>query len=194
MLFQLLAQMLPLIVFIIVDSVCNNIKISIISAIIFAAGQLLFYYMKTGRFDWFVLLDVGLIAGLGFISIVLKNEMFFKVKPAIIEAATIIFMLVLIFSPDRFMLDYFGRMVPKGMMLNPATIGALKKMLLFMCGYILVHIGAVLYTAQFSSRKMWAFVSGPGFYFHFIPVMTFIVVKRLRMRRGRATVRRPQLN
>ncbi len=190
MLFQLLGQMLPLIVFIIVDSVCNNIKVSIISAIVFAAGQLLFYYMKTGRFDWFVLLDVGLIAGLGFISIVLKNEMFFKVKPAIIEAATIIFMLVLIFSPDRFLLDYFGRMMPKGMMLNPAAIGALKKMLLFMCGYILVHVGAVLYTAQFSSRKMWAFVSGPGFYFLFIPVMAFIIVKRLRMRRGRATVRR----
>lgn len=189
MLFQLLAQMLPLIVFIIVDSVCNNIKISIISAIVFAAGQLLFYYMKTGRFDWFVLLDVGLIAGLGFISIVLKNEMLFKVKPAIIEAATIIFMLVLIFSPDRFLLDYFGRMMPKGMALNPAAMSSLKKMLLFMCGYILVHIGAVLYTAQFSSRKTWAFVAGPGFYFLFIPVMVLVVVKRLRMRRGRAAIR-----
>jgi intracellular septation protein A len=181
-LFQLLGQMLPLIVFIIVDSVCNNIKVSIISAIVFAAGQLLFFYLKTGRFDWFVLLDAGLIAGLGLVSIVLKNEMFFKVKPAIIEAATIIFMLVLVFSPDRFLLDYFGRMMPKGMVLNPAAMGALKKMLFFMCGYVLVHIGAVLYTARFSSRKMWAFVSGPGFYFLFIPAMLYMFIKRRRQR------------
>ncbi len=183
MVFQLLAQMFPLIVFIIVDSFCNDIKISIISAIVFAAGQLLFFYLKTGAFDWFVLLDVGLIAGLGSISIVFKNEMFFKVKPAIIEAATIIFMLVLIFSPDKFLLDYFGRMMPKGMSINPAAIGALKNMLLIMSGYVVVHIGAVLYTAKFSSRKMWAFVSGPGFYFLFIPVMGYVLVKRMKMKK-----------
>jgi intracellular septation protein A len=178
--------MFPLIVFIIVDSFCNNIKISIISAIVFAAAQLLFFYFKTGAFDWFVLLDVGLIAGLGSISIIFKNEMFFKVKPAIIEAATIIFMLALIFSPDRFLLDYFGRMMPKGMGINPAAIGAFKTMLLIMTGYVVVHIGAVLYTAKFSSRKMWAFVSGPGFYFLFIPVMTYVLVKRMKGKRGRA--------
>lgn len=186
MLFQLLGQMFPLIVFIIVDSFCNNVKISIISAIVFAVGQLLFYYFKTGAFDWFVLLDVVLIAGLGSVSILFKNEMFFKVKPAIIEAATIIFMLVLIFSPDRFHLNYFGRMMPKGMALNPAAIGALKNMLLVMSGYIVVHIGAVLYTAKFSSRKMWAFVSGPGFYFLFIPVMGYVFVKRMKGKRARA--------
>ncbi|HEX2958933.1 MAG TPA: septation protein IspZ [Chitinispirillaceae bacterium] len=183
--FQLLGQMLPLIVFIIVDSFCNNIKISIISAVVFAAGQLLFFYLKTGGFDWFVLLDVGLIAGLGSISILLKNEMFFKVKPAIIEAATIIFMMVLIFSPDRFLLDYFGRMMPKGMALNPAAIGALKNMLLIMSGYIVVHIVAVLYTAKFSSRRMWAFVSGPGFYLLFIPIMAFVFLKKMGSRKNR---------
>lgn len=44
--FQLLAQMLPLIVFIIVDSFCNNIKISIIASVVFAAGQLFFFISK----------------------------------------------------------------------------------------------------------------------------------------------------
>jgi intracellular septation protein A len=179
---QLLTQILPLLVFIIVDSVCNNIRISIVSAIIFAAGQLLFFYLKTGQFDWFVLLDVGLIAGLGVLSIVLKNDMFFKVKPAIIEGMAIIFMLVLFFSSDHFLLNYFGRMMPKGKVLNPAAIGILKTMILMMCGYVLLHIGAVLYTAYYSSRKMWAIVSGPGFYLLFIPVMAWIFIQKIRTR------------
>jgi len=178
-----LGQMLPLVVFIIVDSLFSNIRTSIISAIVFAAGQLVFFYVKTGKFDWFVLLDVGLIAALGTISIVFKNDLFFKVKPAIIEAATIVFFLVLILSPDRFLHDYFGRMMPAGMVLKPSAIGTMKVMLLWMCGYVLLHISAVLYTAFYASRKMWAFISGPGFYLLFVPVMAVLIIKKIRNRR-----------
>ena len=175
--------MLPLIVFIIVDALFNNIRVSIISAIVFATGQVAFFYVKTGRVDWFIFLDVGLILGLGIIAILFKNEMFFKVKPAIVEAAAIIFFLVLIFSPDQFLLDYFGRMMPKGKVLNPAAIGLMKTMLVWMSVYILLHIGAVLYTALYSSRKLWALVSGPGFYVLFIPIMAVLIIKALRRRR-----------
>jgi len=180
---QLLGQMLPLLVFIIVDSIYNNIRISIISAIVFAVGQLGFFYFKTGQFDWFVLVDVGLIIGLGTVSIILKNDMFFKIKPAIIEGVTIIFLLVMIFMPDHFLLNYFGRFMPKGMVLNPQMISVMKKMLLWICGYILLHIGAVLYTAYYSSRKIWALVSGPGFYLLFIPILGFIFIKKFWLRR-----------
>jgi intracellular septation protein A len=143
-----------------------------------------FFYIKSGQFDWFVLLDVGLIIALGTISIIFKNEMFFKVKPAIIEGATIVFFLVLILSPGRFLLDYFGRMMPSGMVLRPEAIGTMKTLLLWMCGYVLLHIGAVLYTAFYTSRKMWAFVSGPGFYLLFIPIMVVLIVKAVQKRRS----------
>ena len=179
---QLCVQMLPFIVFIIVDSLFNNIKISIVSAIVFAIGQLAFFYLKTGHIDWFVFLDVGLILTLGIIAIIFKNEMFFKVKPAIIESAAIIFFLVMIISPDSFLLDYFGRMMPKGTVLNPTAIGLMKTMLIAMSAYILVHIGAVLYTARYSSRKMWAFISGPGFYLLFIPVMAVLFIRAIHRR------------
>lgn len=180
---QLVLQMLPLIVFIIVDALFNNLRVSIISAIVFAAGQLAFYYVKSGRFDWFVLLDVGLIVGLGAVSVALKNDLFFKVKPAVIEVAAMVCFIALILSPDRFLFNYFGRMMPKGVVLNPAAIGAMKVMLVWMCGYMLVHIGAVLYTAFYSSRTVWAFVSGPGFYLLFIPIMAWIIIKAVRKRR-----------
>lgn len=180
---QIFAQFIPLVVFVIVDAICNNVKISIISAIVFAAGQLLFYFFKTGQIDWFVFVDVGLIAGLGVISIVSKNEMFFKVKPAIIEGITIIFMLTLVSLPKEVLISYFGRMLPKNMVFNPAAVDTLKNMLLWMCGYMLLHIGAVLYTAFYTSRRIWAIVSGPGFYLLFIPMMIGILIKRFRLRK-----------
>ncbi len=181
---QIFGQLLPLLVFIIVDSICNNIRVSIISAIIFAVGQLSFYYIKTGKFDWFVLVDVALIAALGAISIISKNEMFFKVKPAIIEMATVVFMLVMVFLPDNILINYFGRMMPKGMTLNPAAIGLMKTMLSWMCVYIVFHIGAILYTAFFCSRRMWAIVSGPGFYLLFIPIMIGLMIKRAKIQKA----------
>lgn len=180
---QLLGQMLPLIVFIIVDSVFNNVKASIVSAIVFAAGQLIFFFVKTGKFDWFVLVDVALIAGLGTVSLISKNDLFFKVKPAVIEAATIVFFIVLIVLPDKFLLGYFGRMMPKGMVLQPAAIGSMKAILIWLCGYVLLHMGAVLYTAFYSSRRVWAFVSGPGFYLLFIPLMPVLFFRARKKRR-----------
>ena len=185
-LLQLFGQMLPLIIFIIVDMIFNDVKISIISAIGFAAAQLVLFFIKTGRFDWFVFVDVALIAGLGTISIVSKNDMFFKVKPAVVEAVAIVFFLVLVFLPDRFLFSYFSRMLPKGMTLNPAKISTMKSMLLFMSVYVLFHIGAVLYTAFHASRKVWAFVSGPGFFLLFIPVMAVLFFRTLRQRRTMA--------
>ena len=185
---MLLTQMLPLLVFIIVDSIVKDVRISIVAAIGFAVVQSLIYYFTTGKFDWMVLIDVGLIAVLGTISIILKNDMFFKVKPAIIEGITIVFFLVLAFTPDRLLLGYFGRMMP-GMTLRPEAIGLMKTMLFWMCGYVLLHIGAVLYTAFYSSRKVWAMVSGPGFYLLFVPMMVVILVKararRMEGARGR---------
>jgi intracellular septation protein len=181
--FQLIAQMLPLIIFLIVDMLFNNVRISILSAMAFAAVQLIMFYVKTGRFDWFVFVDVALIAGLGTVSIISKNDLFFKVKPAVIEGATIVFFLVLFFLPDRVLTGYFGRMLPKGMALNPAAIAMMKPMLLIMSVYVLVHIGAVLYTAFHASRKVWAFVSGPGFFLFFIPVMAVLYFRSLRRRR-----------
>lgn len=178
----LLTQLLPLIVFIVVDALVTDVRISILSAVVFAVGQLVLTYVVTRQFDWFVLLDVGLIVALGGISIVFKNELFFKVKPAIIEGVTIVFMLVLLLAPGRFLTGYFGRMTP-GMALKPEAIGLMRTMLGWMCVYTALHIGASLYTAFYSSKKVWAFVSGPGFYLVFIPIMGVILGKALRARR-----------
>lgn len=176
----LFLQLLPLLVFIVADAIFNNPKLSILLAIITAAVQMTLYYRQTTQIDWFIFLDVALIAALGGVSIVLNNDLFFKLKPAIIDIVAIILFLVFIFSPDTFLFNYMNRIMHgQRMSLRPEMIPTMKLMLGWICFYFAVHAGAVVYTTLRCSRKVWAFVAGPGLYLLFIPVMFFILFKRI---------------
>lgn len=164
-----LTQLLPLIAFIAVDAFVTDVRISIACAVLFAVGQLAVTWVRRRRFEWLVLLDVGLIVGLGGLSIALQDERFFKVKPAIVEAVTIALLVGLLLAPGRFLLGYLGRVVP-GRALGPEAVGALKSMLGLVCAATALHVGLVLYTAFYASRELWAFVSGPGFYLLLLPL------------------------
>jgi intracellular septation protein A len=173
----LLTQLLPLIVFIVVDALVTNPRISILCAVVFALGQLTYTWIKSRRLDWFVLVDVGLIVILGGLAIVSENDRFFKVKPAIVEGVSIVFMLALILAPDRFLIGYLRRTMPQ---LRPEALGVMKSMLVWMSLYTALHVAAVLYTAFRASRQTWAWVSGPGFYLVLIPMVAFVLVKKRR--------------
>lgn len=178
-------QMLPILIFVIVDAIFSNTVVSIASAVLFAIFQMIVTFSKTGAFDYFILVDVILITGLGLISIFSKNDLFFKVKPAIIEAIMVLFILGLYFAPDTFVLGYFERFMPKNMAFTDEGIVLLKKMLLWVSLYTVVHIAAILYTALHSSRRVWALVSGPGYYFIFIPIMLVVLIKKGKERKKR---------
>jgi intracellular septation protein A len=175
-----LTQLLPLVVFIVVDALVTDVRWSIACAVVFAVGQLGYTWLRQRRLDWFVLVDVGLIVGLGGVAIAFDNDLFFKVKPAIIEGLSIVLVVALVLAPDRFLLGYFGRMMPT---LRPEALGVMKSMLVWMALFTAVHVAAVLYTAFRSSKQTWAWVSGPGFYLLFIPIVLFVLVKRRAARR-----------
>jgi intracellular septation protein A len=184
----LLTQLLPLLVFIVVDALVTDARLSILCAVVFALGQLAYAWPKYHRLDRFVLVDVGLIAVLGGIAIGFDNDQFFKVKPAIIEGVSIVLMLALVFAPERFLLGYLARTMPN---LRPEALGVMKSMLVWMSLYMAVHAAAVLYTAFRASRQTWAWVSGPGFYLIIIPIVAFVLVKRHLARRR---VRLPEVD
>ena len=103
-------------------------------------------------------------------------------KPAIIEAIMVLLIIALTFAPDSFIISYFSRFTPPNMQLSPLALPILKKVLWGMVFYTILHIGAVYYSAIHSSRKMWAFIAGPGYFFIFIPVMIFVLIKKARNR------------
>lgn len=162
---KLLPGLLPIFVFILVDELWST-EAGLIVAVIFGVGQLGFVFIREKRFDRFVFYDTMLLIALGGISIALNDEIFFKLKPALIN---LIFCAILgfsAFSSKNLLMMYTQRYM--GDMKMPA--GAEKAMqqtmkMLFwmMLGYTLL----IVYSAFYMSKEVWAFISGGLLYILF---------------------------
>jgi intracellular septation protein A len=178
----LLTQLLPLLVFLVVDAFVPDVRISILCAVVFAVGQLAVTWRRNRKVDWFVLLDVALIGALGGISILSHDELLFRLKPAILEGVAVVFLLVLLVAPEGFLQGYLGRVMPAGS-LHPEALGRLRRLLGWMTLLVFLHLVAVVVCAFAASRRVWALVSGPGFYLLFAPFLVAALVRFLRSRR-----------
>jgi isopentenyldiphosphate isomerase/intracellular septation protein A len=156
---------LPLLVFIAADAVWGT-KIGLIVAVIVGILEFIISYFKEKIVDKFILLDVGLIVVLGMVSILLENEIFFKLKPALIELIFCIVMGISIFSPVNIML-LMSRRYMKNIEFGQGQIQQLNKSLRILFYIFLVHTALVIYSAFFMSRGAWAFISSGLFYIIF---------------------------
>jgi len=161
----LLPGFIPLFVFIIADEFWG-MKVGLIVALLIGLGEMGFTWFREKRLDRFVLLDTALLVALSGVSILLENEIFFKLKPALIELILCAILGVSVFSS----VDIVGAMTRKymkGVEMNE-TQGALFKRNLHNLFYIVVvHTGLVFYSAFYMSKEAWAFISGGLFYILF---------------------------
>ena len=162
---KLLPGLLPIFVFILVDEFWST-EAGLVVAVVFGVGQLGYVFIREKRFDRFVFYDTMLLVALGGISIALNDEIFFKLKPALIN---LIFCAILgfsAFSSKNLLMIYTQRYM--GDMKIPA--GAEKamqhtmKMLFWM---MLAYTLLIVYSAFFMSKEAWAFISGGLLYILF---------------------------
>lgn len=171
---------LPLIVFIVADSVWGT-AVGLMVAVAFGILEMAWTFVRDRSIDRFVLLDTGLIIVLGGVSLIMKNDIFFKLKPALIE---IIFCLILGISAFSTMniLAMMSRRYLKQMQLEDAQVKQMRRFARTLFFVFLGHTILIVYSAFFWSRKAWAFVSGGLFYILF---GVFFIVEFFRMRRNR---------
>jgi isopentenyldiphosphate isomerase/intracellular septation protein A len=156
---------LPLIIFIIADSFFNP-TISILIAVGVAIIELIASFIKEKTLDKFILLDVGLIVVLGMVSILLENEIFFKLKPAVIELIFCVILGISVFSPVNIML-LMSRRYMKNIRLEEPQVAQLNKGMRVLFFLFSVHTALIVYSAFFMSKQAWAFISGGLFYILF---------------------------
>ncbi len=162
---KLLPGFIPLFVFIAADEIWGT-KIGLIVAIIVGLGEFIYTYIKQKKFDQFILLDTGLLVALGGVSILLHNDIFFKIKPAIIEALMCVLIGVSAFTN----LDIIGGMSKrylKDIQMNDEIQKKFKHTLKIMFWIFIMHTILVLISAFYFSKEVWAFVSGGLFYIIF---------------------------
>lgn len=185
----LLFQLLPILAFLLVDGLVQDPLWAIGAALTLVLAQAVVIYARERRLDGFVLFDVLLIGGLGAVSLVSKNELFFKLKPAIMEVVIVPFFLVLALGGERLLSGYFGRFLGKGMALHPQVLPLMRRLLGLMSVLVLLHAGAVVWAAYRADRQTWGWISGPGFYLVLLPVALWALFRRLR--HGRAPAPEP---
>lgn len=173
---KLLPGFIPLFAFIAIDEIWGT-RAGLVAAIVIGLGELLWIWFREKRFDRFVLFDTGLLVVLGTVSIVLDNDIFFKLKPGLVELILCAVLAVSAFSK----LNIVGLMTQRYMKDVELTDGQMiqfRKTLKLMFLVFLVHTMLVFYSAFFMSDASWAFVSGGLFYILFALVFAWEFVKQ----------------
>jgi isopentenyldiphosphate isomerase/intracellular septation protein A len=162
---KLLPGLLPLFVFILVDEIWGT-RAGLVAALVFGTGELAFYYVRNKKLDGFILLDTALLVALGIVSIVLENDIFFKIKPALIEGILLAIIGFSLWGSQNLMMamtqKYLGEIK-----LDEVQQKRMKANMLAMFWITAFHILLVIWSAWFMSDAAWAFISGGLFYIFF---------------------------
>jgi isopentenyldiphosphate isomerase/intracellular septation protein A len=166
---------LPLIIFILADSIWGT-RIGLIVAVVCGIIELIYSYIKEKFIDKFILLDLGLIVILGVVSIILENDIFFKLKPALIELIFCFILGISIFSPINIMM-LMTRRYMKNIQLDEAQVRQFNRSLRVLFYVFLAHTALIVYSAFFMSKSAWAFISGGLFYILFAVYFVFELIR-----------------
>lgn len=177
----LLPGLLPLLVFILADEIWGT-EIGLYVAVGFGIIQLLVVYFKEKRFDKFVFFDTLLIVCMGVISIVLENDIFFKLKPGIIGLILVGILGISAFSSKNIMMKMSQNYL-KGIKINKEQEKVMLRSIRILFWIFTAHTILVFYSAIYMSKEAWGFISGGLFYLVFAGFFVFELVRNLILRR-----------
>ncbi len=162
---KLLPGFIPLFVFIAADEIWGT-KIGLFVAIAVGVAELLYVGFKEKRFDKFILFDTLLLVVLGVVSILLNNDIFFKLKPGLIELILVAVLAISAFSKIN-IIGLMGQRYMKDIEFNDAQMVQMRKSLKYLFYIFTVHTILVFYATFYMSKEAWAFISGGLFYILF---------------------------
>ena len=175
---KLLPGLAPLILFVIADSIWGT-EVGLIVAIGFGLIEIGYSLMQKRKPDKFILFDVGLLVALGGVSLLLENDLFFKLKPAVIGAILCVLLGVSAYGKHNVMMAMSGRYL-KGMEINPWQNYQMLQSIKALFWIFTAHTILVFISAVWMSKEAWVSISGPGFYVLFGVYFIFELYKKRR--------------
>jgi isopentenyldiphosphate isomerase/intracellular septation protein A len=153
---------LPLIIFILADSLWGN-RVGLVVAVISGLSELVVAFVREKLLDRFVLLDTGLIVLLGSVSLLMKTDIFFRLKPALLELIFCAILGISLYSPVNIML-LMSRRYLKNIVLTREQLEPMMRGMKTMFFIFLGHTLLIVYAALAMSVQAWGFISGGLFY------------------------------
>lgn len=168
---KLLPGFIPLFVFIAVDEIWGT-RAGLVAALVIGLAEMVWIWIKEKRFDRFVMFDTGLLVLLGSVSIILNDDIFFKLKPGLVELILCSVLAVSAFSK----LNIIGLMTQryiKDLELNEHQMAQFRQTMKLMFFVFLIHTILVFYSAFYLSNEAWVFISGGLLYILFALVFGY---------------------
>lgn len=153
---------IPILVFLAADYIYGPM-VGIVVAIAFGLAEMIYFYIKNKQIEKFVLFDIGLLVIFGGISLVLRNEIFFKIKPAVLEAVLVVVLAIHGFTNTPLLL-LIGKRYMGQMKMQPAQQQMMKMLAKILAVIMFLHVVLIVWSAYYWSHEAWAFVSGGLFY------------------------------
>lgn len=173
---KLLPGFIPLFVFIAVDEIWGT-RVGLVAALAIGLAEMGWIWFREKRFDRFVLFDTCLLLVLGSVSLWLDNDIFFKLKPGLVELILCAVLAVSAFSKFN-IVGLMTRRYMKDLEMNKEQEAQLRKTLQLMFVVFLFHTLLVFYAAFYLSNEAWAFISGGLFYILFAVVFGVEFIKQ----------------
>jgi len=152
----------PILIFLVADWIYGAM-IGIIVALVVGLFELAYFYFKNKKIEKFILFDIGLLVLFGVVSILLENDFFFKLKPAVLEFILVIILAIHGFTNKPLLLLMSKRYMPD-INLQPFQEKIIRLMTRVMSVILFLHVLLIIWSAQYASKELWAFISGGLFY------------------------------
>jgi intracellular septation protein A/isopentenyldiphosphate isomerase len=181
---SLLPSLLPLLVYVAAEAFFGE-AIGLIVGVGVGLVEFVVVFIRDRKPDPFVAVDTLLLVLAGAVSFISGNDLFFKLKPAVIElvfGASFALFLVL---PPKYLASYLARQL-KGIELPPTALPAMRKSLGALLAILGLHALLTVFAALRLSTAVWGFISGALLYILFgLLFLVQFVTARLAARRHR---------
>ena len=165
----LLLDLLPLLVFVVVDSL-GNVRYALLGAIgstVLALGYSLYAF---GEIDELTVVSAALVILFGWLALRFDNAVYFKLKPVVINGVMAVVFLVtysqgsplLIAAAERYG-STFGQPLQQALS-RPEVRATLERMSLYMAFGLIAQAGVVAWAALCMGSWWWFAARGAGFY------------------------------
>lgn len=175
---KLLPGFIPLFVFIAADEIWGT-KTGLFVAVGVGVLEMSWIAVREKRFDKFILFDTLLLVVLGAVSILLDNDLFFKLKPGLIELILVAVLAVSAFSRVN-VIGLMGKRYLKNVEFNEVQVTQMRKSLKSLFYLFMAHTILVFYATFFMSNEAWAFINGGLFYILFGAYFSYELVRQKR--------------
>lgn len=175
----LLFGILPLLAFVIVDSI-SGLKAGVIAGIVFAIGEAIYSIAVYGAIDELTIGSTALVLIFGFLSYKSKKDIYFKLQPVVlgvIFGAALLIMQALGKPLLVMMIQKYHMMFPEDMreiLLDEATLLLMTRLSGIVGIGFLIHAALVAYSAFKMNKWWWLLIRGVGFYLMLIICMIIV--------------------